>query len=78
MSAEDTEEIPVLDNFENESGDEVVTEAHPIEAVSSEGYTDEHLGGLETEQITYFFALDSSVWFFTFPQMSLLLGRFWA
>ena len=36
MSAEDTEEIPVLDNFENEAGDEVVTEAHPVEAVSSE------------------------------------------
>ena len=36
MSGEDTEDIPVLDNFEKESGDEVVTEAHPIEAVSSE------------------------------------------
>ena len=36
MSAEDTEEIPVLDNFENEAGDKVVTEAHPVEAVSSE------------------------------------------
>ena len=36
MSGEDTEEIPVLDNFENEAGNEVVTEAHPVEAVSSE------------------------------------------
>ena len=36
LNLKSAEDIPVLDNFENEAGDEVVTEAHPIEAVSSE------------------------------------------